>query len=85
MITDALLDLLIIIVDAVVASVHSMEWGLTLPASVHAFISMMLSYDDLLPISDVMGAGGATFLVFTTSWGVKILIKVADWIADVIP
>jgi hypothetical protein len=60
-------------------------WQPTLPASVSTFIAFDLHYDNLLPINETL-----TCLVLAVSFslvmiGTKWLIKLADWIADVIP
>ena len=61
------------------------SWQPTLPPAVSQFVAFDLAYDRLLPINECLTC--ATFAIslmlamVTTKWWVKI----ADWIADVIP
>lgn len=83
MITDALLVLLNWIITGFMALRPA--WEPTIPASVGSVVRMMMGLNELLPVNEIMlclamlGAGITAFV--TWKWVVKLI----DWVADVIP
>lgn len=83
MIVDALIWLLNKIIQGFL--LLRPEWTPTLPDSVKVAVRSMMALNEILPISEVLACVsllGAGILAFVC-W--KWVVKLIDWVADVIP
>ena len=61
------------------------SWQPTLPPSVSSLIGFDLAYDNLLPINEMLTCAVAYIGLMLTMVGFKWIIKLIDWVADIIP
>jgi hypothetical protein len=83
MITDFLLGLLAGVIQWVLGLLPA--WSFHLPVGLADYIANMKYFDDILPISEVLHCVTLACTLFTAMTTYKLVIKLADWIADVIP
>lgn len=61
------------------------EWEWTLPEGVTTAVAMMKGFNNVVPVNEVLICASLYVGLITALVGWKWLIKVIDWIADVIP
>lgn len=61
------------------------QWSLHLPGTFLAVISMLKSFDWLLPVSETLTCSAIIVTAVGLSQGIKWSVKLIDWIADVLP
>lgn len=83
MIMDLLIQLFVNSLGAMFALLP--EWSWELPPSIGALISSVMTFDDILPISEALAGGSLLFGTFAVIITAKWVIKIIDWIADIIP
>jgi hypothetical protein len=83
MITDALLNILLALVGGIWSIVP--EWDLTIGDQPEFLASWLTQWNAFVPVTELFQISGLVSGVFLAFVGIKMVIKVVDWIADVIP
>lgn len=83
MITEALLAILDFLIGIVV-SIRP-EWEPQLPAGVVDAILYIRELDAILPATELVYCGSLLLAAFGALYAWKWILKIADWIADVLP
>ena len=61
------------------------EWSWDIPDEVYGAMNYVAGFNRYFPVSEVLVLVGVTLMIFMAVWGVKLVIKVIDWVADIIP
>lgn len=83
MITEALVRLVTVLLEGVDAVLPDWDWSL--PSGVKQLLGYVLSCDSWLPMSELLTVVGVMLSATVAYVGFKWLVKLIDWIADVIP
>jgi hypothetical protein len=83
MITDILLQLFAGVIDWGLSQLPT--WSCSLPSGVSTVVATAKAFDAYVPVTEVLAcvALAATLVVALQAW--KWVIKIIDWIADIIP
>ncbi len=82
MVTDAILTALLALVQAAWALVPA--WTVTIPAFEN-LCAWLSHWDKLAPFTELFSIIGIVGGFFSAMVGVKVVVKVVDWITNVIP
>jgi len=82
MVTDLLLNAAFAIVGGAWALVP--DWTIEIPA-MQPFVSHLSLWNGFAPFTEVFQMAAVLLTLFSASIGFKLIIKVVDWIMDIIP
>jgi hypothetical protein len=86
MITDALLAVLRVIMDALWLFLAPFDWaGQGITAGISAFVLECRRYNAYAPVSEFFTLSSLHLSIFFSITAHKWMIKIFDWIANVIP
>jgi len=83
MVIDFLLNMMKTLMQSIIATRPAWSWSL--PSSISDAIGYLRQFDTILPVTEIMTCCGLSATLFAVMNGWKYIIKVVDYIADVIP
>lgn len=83
MITDAILKLVLTVLQWAWGLVPT--WSIAVPSQIDGLVSELSKWNKLVPFSELMSIASLVGSLFLAQVGFKVVVKVIDWITNVIP